>query len=131
MEPGLITASASLDPKERLKEEKDGIVLSPQRRSFGTGCHVTHQPLLQRALSNTVDYKESERWVVTLNKRHNWAVTRDFQQCGILRSVDSDEHVQPPFNRDLTRILKTRVPEHSLPKSGCPTIQKNIASFKK
>jgi hypothetical protein len=26
-----------VDPKERLKEEKDGIVLSPQRRSFGTG----------------------------------------------------------------------------------------------
>jgi len=42
-----------LDPKERLKEEKDCIVLSPQRRSFGTGCHVS-QPstLLQRAISN-------------------------------------------------------------------------------
>ena len=26
-----------------------------------------------------------------------WAVTCDFQQCGILTSVDSDEHVQPPF----------------------------------
>ena len=26
-----------------------------------------------------------------------WAVTRDFQQCGILLSVDSDEPVQPPF----------------------------------
>ena len=25
------------------------------------------------------------------------AVTRDFQQCGILTSVDSDEPVQPPF----------------------------------
>ena len=23
--------------------------------------------------------------------------TCDFQQCGILTSVDSDEHVQPPF----------------------------------
>ena len=32
-----------LDPKERIKEERDGIVLSPQRRSFGTGCHVTQQ----------------------------------------------------------------------------------------
>ncbi|WAR03166.1 4ET-like protein [Mya arenaria] len=42
----------SLDPKERLKEEKDAIVLSPQRRSFGTGCHVSQQPLLQRAISN-------------------------------------------------------------------------------
>ena len=26
-----------------------------------------------------------------------WTVTRDFQQCGILTSVDSDEPVQPPF----------------------------------
>ena len=26
-----------------------------------------------------------------------WAVTCDFQQCGILTFVDSDEHVQPPF----------------------------------
>ena len=26
------------------------------------------------------------------------AVTCDFQQCGILTSVDSDEPVQPPFN---------------------------------
>ena len=25
------------------------------------------------------------------------AVTRDFQQCGILTNVDSDEHVMPPF----------------------------------
>ena len=25
------------------------------------------------------------------------AVTGDFQQCGILTSVDSDEPVQPPF----------------------------------
>ena len=30
---------------------------------------------------------------------HNiWAVTCDFQQCGILTSVDSDEPVQPPVN---------------------------------
>ena len=27
-----------------------------------------------------------------------WAVTCDFQQCGILTSVDLDEPVQPPFN---------------------------------
>ena len=34
-------------------------------------------------------------------------------------------------NRALTRILKTGVPEPSLPKSGSPTIQNNIACFKK
>ena len=28
--------------------------------------------------------------------RDNWAVTCDFQQCGILTSVDSDKPVQPP-----------------------------------
>ena len=28
---------------------------------------------------------------------HILAVTCDFQQCGILTSVDSDESVQPPF----------------------------------
>ena len=27
----------------------------------------------------------------------DWAVTFDFQQCGILTSVDLDEPVQPPF----------------------------------
>ena len=35
-----------------------------------------------------------------------------------------------PKCRALTRILKTGVPEPSLPKSGSPTIQKNTASFK-
>ncbi|XP_021371115.1 nuclear receptor coactivator 6-like isoform X2 [Mizuhopecten yessoensis] len=45
------------DPKERLKEEKDGIVLSPQRRSFGTGCHVS-QPTLTRQMSCPSDFKD-------------------------------------------------------------------------
>ena len=48
------------DPKERLKEEKDGIVLSPQRRSFGTGCHVT-TPSMTRQVSCPADYKEDTR----------------------------------------------------------------------
>ena len=35
-----------------------------------------------------------------------WAVTRDFQQCGILTSVDSDQPVQSPFKlRDLKWCL--------------------------
>lgn len=30
-----------IDPRERIREEsQDDIVLSPQRRSFGTGCHI-------------------------------------------------------------------------------------------
>lgn len=39
------------DPKERLKDDKDGIVLSPQRRSFGTGCHVSSHVPLGRQIS--------------------------------------------------------------------------------
>ena len=31
------------------------------------------------------------------NTIYIWAVTRDFQQCGILTSVDSDQPVQPHF----------------------------------
>ncbi|XP_062814862.1 eukaryotic translation initiation factor 4E transporter-like [Anolis carolinensis] len=32
------------DPRERLREEDLEVVLSPQRRSFGGGCHVTAHP---------------------------------------------------------------------------------------
>ncbi|XP_048729032.2 eukaryotic translation initiation factor 4E transporter-like isoform X3 [Ostrea edulis] len=39
------------DPKERLRDDKDGIVLSPQRRSFGTGCHVSSHVPLGRQIS--------------------------------------------------------------------------------
>ena len=36
------------------------------------------------------------KMAVTTNWR-KWAMTCDFQQCGILTSVDSGEPVQPPF----------------------------------
>ena len=36
--------------------------------------------------------------MATFPESQAWTVTRDFQQCGILTSVDSDEHVQPPFS---------------------------------
>ena len=32
-----------------------------------------------------------------------WAATCDFQQCGILTSVDSDEPVQPPFKLRISK----------------------------
>ena len=50
-----------------------------------------------------------------------------FKQNGISFSFQLDQSI----TRALTRILKTGVPEPSLPKSGSPTIQKNMASFKK
>ena len=37
-------------------------------------------------------------WARNYISRNNiWAVTCDFQQCGILTSMDSDDPVQPPF----------------------------------
>ncbi|KAL3856403.1 hypothetical protein ACJMK2_011168 [Sinanodonta woodiana] len=52
--------SGSLDPREKILHEEDGIVLSPQRRSFGTGCHVTH-PLMGRQISCPSDLQDRER----------------------------------------------------------------------
>lgn len=52
----------SSDPKERIKEEKDDIVLSPQRRSFGTGCHVIQQSSLARRPGSPTDGRESENY---------------------------------------------------------------------
>ena len=37
--PSLVRRIA--DPRERVKEDDLDVVLSPQRRSFGGGCHVT------------------------------------------------------------------------------------------
>ena len=38
------------------------------------------------------------------------AMTRDFEQCGILTCVDSDEHVQPPFTLTLSLGASNDVP---------------------
>ena len=52
------------------------------------------------------DYTSPEAFIDNLQKRfqedliyvsHKWAVTRDFQQQGILTSADSDKPTQPPF----------------------------------
>ena len=43
------------------------------------------------------DEDRSFEWVVTCQIDKIWAVTCDFQQYGILTSVDSDESVQAPF----------------------------------
>ncbi|KAK6189891.1 hypothetical protein SNE40_001863 [Patella caerulea] len=54
----LLRRKPPVDAKERLKEEQDGIVLSPQRRSFGTGCHVSQTSSLARQSSTTSDYAD-------------------------------------------------------------------------
>ncbi|XP_042335065.1 eukaryotic translation initiation factor 4E transporter isoform X1 [Sceloporus undulatus] len=40
-----------IDPRERVKEDDLDVVLSPQRRSFGGGCHVTAAVSSRQALS--------------------------------------------------------------------------------
>ena len=58
------------DPKERLREERDGIILSPQRKSFVTGCHVTTgQPQVTqtRRSGSPTDHRDNDRCVTSLS----------------------------------------------------------------
>lgn len=57
-----IRSRKTSDPKERLREEeRDDIVLSPQRRSFGTGCHVNHiSGLLGRRPKTPQDNRDTD-----------------------------------------------------------------------
>ncbi|XP_053326211.1 eukaryotic translation initiation factor 4E transporter [Spea bombifrons] len=48
-----------VDPRERVKEDDLDVVLSPQRRSFGGGCHVTAAVNSRRA-GSPLDNKENE-----------------------------------------------------------------------
>ena len=41
---------------------------------------------------------------VTINLNNVCAMTCDFQQCGILTSIDSDEPLQPPFRHRNSKI---------------------------
>ncbi|XP_072911747.1 eukaryotic translation initiation factor 4E transporter isoform X1 [Hemitrygon akajei] len=47
------------DPRERIKEEDLDVVLSPQRRSFGGGCHVTNTSN-SRQSGSPLENKENE-----------------------------------------------------------------------
>ncbi|KAM4808542.1 eukaryotic translation initiation factor 4E transporter isoform 2-T3 [Rhinophrynus dorsalis] len=47
------------DPRERVKEDDLDVVLSPQRRSFGGGCHVS-AAVSSRQSGNLLDNKENE-----------------------------------------------------------------------
>lgn len=48
-----------VDPRERVKEDDLDVVLSPQRRSFGGGCHVT-AAVSSRRSGSPLDNKENE-----------------------------------------------------------------------
>ena len=78
-----------------------GLPLFPWKHHLLWWCQSYH-------LGNTQQKLWCETSVRVLPKHHfipnpkttqykNWAATCDFQQCGILTSVDSDEPKQPPF----------------------------------
>ena len=50
---------------------------------------------LQKSMSPVRGYGRHSPKQVMIKRK--WAVTWDFQQCGILTCVDSNEPVQPPF----------------------------------
>ena len=47
--------------------------------------------------ATTLSVTKLFRFLISVLSGYIWAVTCDFQQCGILTSVDSYEPVQPPF----------------------------------
>ncbi|XP_049793458.1 eukaryotic translation initiation factor 4E transporter isoform X1 [Schistocerca nitens] len=50
------------DPRERIRKEQDGIILSPQRRSFNSGCYVAPaQQTLGRRSESPTNKSERER----------------------------------------------------------------------
>ena len=50
--------------------------------------------IVELSFENTHTYSIKSSFI---DCHDNWAATRDFQQCGILTSVDSDEPLQPPM----------------------------------
>ncbi|GAB6030333.1 eukaryotic translation initiation factor 4E nuclear import factor 1 [Chamberlinius hualienensis] len=78
----------SADPKERLKEDQDGIILSPQRRSFGTGCHVTQQITGSSIGNNNANNNSS-------NSNVNSGGGNRRSESPELRFNDRDNHREP------------------------------------
>ena len=66
----------------------------------GTDCVLRSSDSSQNVMSTCLgrDRQSSGRIMMAETRVvHSWAYTCDFQQCGILTSVDSDEPVYPPF----------------------------------
>lgn len=68
------------DPKERIKEDKGDIVLGPQRRSFGTGCHVIQQSTLARRPGSPTDGRGDESFRETRRIGSGRIMSRDREQ---------------------------------------------------
>ena len=52
---------------------------------------------------NTIQYYNC----IVLYYQNIWAVTCDFQQCGILTSVDPDKPVQPPSSLETPNYVQS------------------------
>ena len=85
------------DPKERLKSESEGIVLSPQRRSFNSGCQVT--------LTTKNEGGLQERG--TNDKGSNRSMDRDFEGTARDRNRDArTDHRGERNDKDDYRISR-------------------------
>ena len=51
--------------------------------------------LISITINNIISLAHFKKTIIITLFLKKWAATRDFQQCGILRSVDSDEPVRP------------------------------------
>ena len=90
-----------------------------------THKHVCNRAYTQKQTLNWMEYT----YLI-------WAVACDFQQCGILTSVDSDEHVQPPFKLRTSKrclVSSLKLIEYSSDKqwlwSDCAYAQADLRLF--
>ena len=67
---------------------------------LGEGLRLKDDPDLKRSLVR--QWLLVPPWV-NLGRRDYWAVTCDFQQCGVLTWIHSDEPVQTPFKLSNTK----------------------------
>ena len=61
------------------------------------GLQSSTLPLSHCTSWNAISWPLKELWIAIRENISIWALTCDFQQCGILTSVDSNKHVQPSF----------------------------------
>ena len=72
--------------------DSSGYASGPIRR-----CLFIDYIIIWNVVQKLAKIRNQYNQVPHLTRDTIWAVTCDFQQCGILTSVDSDEPVQPPL----------------------------------
>jgi translation initiation factor 4E transporter len=78
------------DPRERIRKEQDGIVLSPQRRSFHSGCfvNVSTETLNKRPVS-PIGKNEVSILIITSTEHANNRLSSSslHQRCSYARNI--------------------------------------------